>query len=113
MNKQSKKSLPAWAFVVMACLLVILSFGHLLHDGGNRPAPQPQREGVVKWVVRTLAEAWLGNLFRSEPPPANESGGEQLAGPLAGPRLYMAMPTKPPAELMQADGADCRHAEGW
>lgn len=113
MNRKNNDSQPWLLITVMAFLLVIMSFGHLLHSGGGNnpaPAPSPQREGVIRWLVRTVAESWIDGLFRSEPPPTE---AEAIARPLSEQQLYMTMPVSQPSELMRDEGDNCKHGEGW
>lgn len=93
---------------VMAFLLVIMSFGHLLHDGSgggdNRPAPQ--REGFISWVIRIAGEALIHRTF-NEPAPETEYPEVQHAN------LYLKLPPVPPSEFLSAPGGECQHTEDW
>lgn len=100
-TKNTNNPLP---WIVMACLLVILSFGHLLHDGsdgGN--TPPPQREGFFRWVIRVAGEAFIHRAIKEEPP----------ATSLAEQSLFMQLPVLAPSDFLAGEGEHLKHGEGW
>ena len=100
MSKNTNNPLP---WIVMACLLVILSFGHLLHDGSDGNAPAPRQEGFVRWVVRVVSEAFIHRAIREEPP----------ATSLAEQSLFMQLPVLAPSDFLAGEGERLEHGEGW
>lgn len=112
-NTRNSNTLPWLVVTVMACLLVIMSFGHLLHDGseGGGNTPAPQREGLIRWVIRVASEAIIHRAIRGEMPPSEPEA--QPVRSLAEANLYQTLPVIPPSQFLVREGDRLEHGEGW